>query len=216
LVILYFKIKKYLFLQEVLTFRYYKNLKFAFTDILQKLIYGFVNPYRVSKKFLIKNKSQDIHMYGETPISIFGDLLKSSGLSKKDTFFELGCGRGRLCYFVSLFYECNVVGIEQIPTFIKILRFLKKIFRINNLKIINQNMFDVDYSTASFIYLYGTCLKDNEIFSLIDKFKNLKKNSKILTISTMLSVYDESFKLLKKYKVNLPWGSAFAYLFQKD
>ena len=77
-------------------------------------------------------------------------------------------------------------------------------------------MFDIDYTPASFIYLYGTCLKDSEIFKLIDKFKDLKKDSKILTISIMLSEYDKSFNLLKKYKVKLPWGSTFAYLFQKD
>jgi len=212
---LYFKIKKYLFFQEFLTLQYYKNFKFAVIDVFQKLIYAFINPYRISKKFLVRNNFQDVHMYGETPIALFSGLLKKSGLNKKDIFFEMGCGRGRLCYFVSSFYKCSVVGIEQVPTFVKILRFLKKIARIKNFKIVNKNMFDVDYSHASFIYLYGTCLKDDEIYKLTNKFKNLKKNTKILTISVPLSNHDESFKLLKKHKVILPWGKTFAYLLLK-
>ena len=213
---LYFRVKKYLFFQEVLALRYYKNLKFAFLDVFQKIIYAFINPYRVSKKFLIKSGFQDVHLYGETPIKVFDKLLQEFGLTKRDIFFELGCGRGRLCYFVSSLYKCNVIGIEQIPTFVRNLRFLQKIFRLKNFEIVNKDMFDVDYCRASFIYLYGTCLKDSEIYRLVEKFKNLKKGTKVLTISISLKDYDESFLLLKKLRLQLPWGTATAYFQVKD
>ncbi len=212
---LYFKVKKYLFVQEILTLRYYKNFKFAVLDIFQKLIYAFINPYRVSKKFLIKKGFQDVHMYGETPIKAFSELLQEFGLNKRDNFFEMGCGRGRLCCFVSSLYKCSVVGIEQIATFVRILRFLQKIFRLKNFEVVNKDMFDVDYSRASFIYLYGTCLKEDEIYRLVEKFKSLNKGTKVLTISISLKNYDKSFHLSKKHQLNLPWGKATAYFHVK-
>jgi precorrin-6B methylase 2 len=206
---LYLKVKVYLFFQEILVLRYYKKPIFALLDIFLKTIYLFFNPYRVSRKFMQKKGSKNIHVYGETPLILFDILLKKCKVSSSDTFLELGCGRGRLCFFASYFYHCNVIGLEQIPLFVKIIQYLQKIFKIKNLKIINKNMFEVDYSKASFIYLYGTCLEDHEIEKIISK---INKNTKVLTISIELNDYNLNFQTLEKFSVKLPWGKTNAFL----
>ena len=192
--------------------RYYKNLSFALFDVFLKLAYAFINPYRISKKFLQKNDHPQIHMYGETPIALFDILLKKCKLDANDTFLELGCGRGRLCAFTRFFYKCKVVGVEQIPIFVKILNFLLKLFRLKNIFIFKKNMLDMNYSNASFIFLYGTCLENNELEKIIQNLLSTKEDTKILTISVALCDYNENFKTIDEFSIKLPWGNTNAYL----
>ena len=194
---------------------YYKNLRFCLIDVSLLFIYLFINPYRISKKFLKKKNSQNIHLYGETPLSTFEKIVRECGILSTDTFLELGSGRGRCALWLSEFVGCSIEAVEWIPSFQKIVSFVSRLFRSKNLKFCSENMFSMDFKDADVIYLYGTCLEDSEIHLLIEKFKKMNDRVKIITISFPLSEYDPSFFVSKKFSVLFPWGLTTCFINQK-
>ena len=112
----------------------------------------------------------------------FGKISKNCGISKKDKVMEIGFGRGRCCFWLSSFVGCEVLGVEQIPFFSSVAIFISKVFKIKNLKLFCLDMLDVSYEDIDFVYLYGTCMKDKEIYAFLDKCKSMKKNSKVIII----------------------------------
>ncbi len=38
-------------------------------------------------------------------------IARECGIQKEDVVFELGCGRGRTCFWLNTFIGCKVVGI---------------------------------------------------------------------------------------------------------
>jgi hypothetical protein len=104
--------------------------------------------------------------------------------------------------------------VEWIFPFYKTATIISKVFKSKAI-FSNENMLDNFYE-ADFIYLYGSCLKDSDVLSLIQKFKGIKKEFKVISISYPLSDYDKKiFKTIKKFKVSFPWGDTFCYLNEK-
>ena len=101
-----------------------------------------------------------------------------------------------------------VVGC-LIPLFAKIAYFYKKLFNRRNLTFVNQNMFDMDFSKFTIIYLFGTCLTNDQINLLVRKFP---KKAKIITVSYPLADYDKTFAIEKSFNVVFDWGATKAYL----
>ncbi len=65
-VIFYLKIKKYFFLENLKSaIKYYQNTRYMFFDLAFSVVYLFLNPYRISRKFLEKKYLRSIHDYGE-------------------------------------------------------------------------------------------------------------------------------------------------------
>ncbi len=209
---LFIKVKIYLFKDKIFTVcNLYKNRKFFLLDTLFSIIYFFINPFKTAKKFAIKNNLKDIYTFGETSYRTIATICKEVNIVQDDTFLELGSARGKMCFFTSHFIKCKTVGIEWIPIFIKISKFLSKLF-CQNLKFVKQDFFKYDFAEYSVIYLMGTCLEDRHIIKLCKKFSKIKKNAKIITISYSLSEYDKSFKTVKEFKVSFPWGNTNAYI----
>jgi hypothetical protein len=210
----YFNVKAYNFKNEIkIICRYYKKFSFLFFDITFKSLHLFFNPYKISRIFLQKKGDKDIHTYGETSLITWEKIVQEVNISSSDNLFELGSGRGRTCFWSYYFLSCKVVGIERIPFFVKTANLLIKIFRIKKVSFLEKDMFSLDYSLATTIYLYGTCLSEKEIFLLIEKFRKLDKKTKIITISYPLSDYDpEAFQTEKSFPVSFAWGETLAYL----
>ena len=73
-------------------------------------------------------------------------------------------------------------------------------------------MLKSDLTKASVIYLYGTCLKDEAISTLLFSFKELKKGTKVVTVSYPLSDYTDAFVLKKKFIASYPWGKTEVFI----
>ena len=99
--------------------KYYPTLSFFKIDVALLLTYLFDNPFKISKRFLTKKGEKDVYAYGETPLTTLDYIAKECRLSSKDVVFELGCGRGRTCFWLNQFIGCKVVGIEIIPEFVE-------------------------------------------------------------------------------------------------
>ena len=209
--ILFLKVKFYNFFSQIYVLKYYTKIKFALLDILLGLVFLFFNPYRICKNFYKDNS------YGETPIKTIVKILKAFELDKlsleQNNFLELGSGRGKIGFFLSQVLNYQYLGIEQIPVFSKISSFLIRFLHLKNIKFLNTNILNVDYSGFSVVYIYGSNFSNVFINKLIDNLKKLKKDAKIITISYAITHYNsECFELKKIIKASFPWGSTYAYL----
>ncbi|SCA63951.1 hypothetical protein SCG7109_BS_00030 [Chlamydiales bacterium SCGC AG-110-M15] len=99
--------------------RYYHNRLFLKVDLLYVFAYLFRNPYNISKRFLKNLGAENVYAYGETPLTTMDLIAKEASITKDDTVFELGCGRGLTVFWLHCFIGCRVIGIEWVPKFLQ-------------------------------------------------------------------------------------------------
>jgi hypothetical protein len=179
--------------------RYYKSPRFALLDLTFGLVALFINPYRTCRKFLQKRGETNIYAYGETPYTTYQRIVEECGVTREDTWIEMGSGRGKGCFWIAHFVQCRVIGVEWIPQFVYIAKGILALFQIKNLTFKLEEMGKTDLQSATLIYLYG-------------HFPSLQipLGAKVLTISEPL----EGLKVIKQFWVRYPWGRTAAYLHQ--
>lgn len=195
-------------------FRYYPTLSFFKIDTSLLLSYLFENPYRISKKFLAQRGEENIYTFGETPLTTLEIIARECGLSNRDVVYELGCGRGRTCFWLHQFVGCTVVGIDFVPKFIQKAQRVQQRFHVKGVSFCLEDLFQADLTGATAIYLYGTCYSAEEIERLISCFSNLPTGTKIITVSYSLADFQPSapFLLIKQFEAAFTWGTTDVYL----
>lgn len=195
-------------------FRYYGSFSFLKSDISLRLMYLFHNPFKISKRFLIKKGSDEIYTYGETPLTTMEMIAKECGIGAQDCVFELGCGRGRTCFWLNSLIGCSVVGIEYIPEFVERADWIKNRLGLTNIQFRLADMTKTEFAGATVCYLYGSCLDDKSIEKLAEHFSKLPKGTKIITVSYPLSDYGnhQSIVLVKRFSAPFTWGNADVFL----
>lgn len=196
-------------------FKYYTaNFRFCKIDMSLLITYLFNSPYEISKKFLIEKGEKEIYLYGETPLTTLDDIARQCQITKNDTVFELGCGRGRTCFWLNSFIGCKVIGIETIPEFATRAQEIKSRFDVKNVEFRQQNMLQTDFSKATVIYLYGTCLEESFIQKLVARFQSLPAGTKVITVSYSLEDFTSLpyFEVMKRFTAKFPWGTTDVYL----
>lgn len=196
------------------TLRYYP--KFLSIDFLLASHYLFGNPHQISKKFLKQKGAKEIYAYGETPLTTLDRIARICGILSKDIVYDLGCGPGRTTFWLKQFIKCKVVGIDYLPTFIRRAESVRRYMRLNGIEFHEEDMLKTDFSQATVIYLYGTCLDDETIESLIERFSSLKTGTKIITVSYPLTDFSQKFCLEKQFMARFPWGKAEVFLNLKN
>lgn len=193
---------------------YYSNIKFAKVDMALLGSYLFNNPFTISKRFLEKKKAEDIYAYGETPLTTFAEILKACDVKQGDVFYELGSGRGRTCFWANAFIGCKTVGIEYIPNFVEKANKLVKKFDLKDIEFRCEDMLDTQMSDATVVYLYGTCLDDETIRQMEEKFSKLPSGTKIITVSYSLNSYapNRRYEVMKRFPARFTWGEGDVYL----
>lgn len=204
-----FNLKEYLFV----VVKYYRHTSFMKADLLLLLHYVFHNPYRMNKNFLAK-KGELEEVYGETPLTTLEKIVEKCEITSKDTVYELGSGRGRTCFWLGEVVGCKTVGIEYVPEFVSIAQKVKQKCGIEHVDFFQADFLSVDLSRATVIYLYGTCLTEEQIGLLINNLKKLPPGTKIITISYPLTNYTEEplFELMSCFSGTFPWGTTDIYL----
>lgn len=198
-----FAIKKALLREQFLTLKYYypKSLRFALLDLALGFASLCFNPYRLCRK-------RGLSPYGETPLSTLHQIAQFCKLSSSDTWMELGSGRGKGCFWLSLFIGCRTLGCDVIPLFSHLSRFLAFFFCIPS-RFQCANFHEIDLSQATHIYLYSTCTSEEELTALS---KKIAPNTKVITISSPMP----SCTLLGSCSAFFPWGNTRAYLSIKE
>lgn len=198
-------------------FRFYPDKAFRELDLSLLKSYFFVSPYAISKTYLLFKGAEDPYLYGETPLTSLSLVAKKCQLNARDVVYDLGCGRGRSCFWLAAFVNCRAIGIEQVPAFVEKANAVKVKYGVANAKFIEGDFLDFNYKDATAIYLYGTCLEDPFIKLLIKKFARLPPGTKIITVSYPLTDYldygqVDLFDLVDTFQASFTWGVADIYL----
>lgn len=189
--------------------RYYSSPRFIWLDFLFGVSAFFLNPYRLSRKFMEAKGEVQVHTYGETPLHTLDLLLKEAGTTAEDRYVELGSGRGKTCLWVSHFFKCEVKGIEWVPSFVlhaKILSFLSGIKGTFE----QTSFFESDLREATRVYLYAVHFSEKSILKLL---ATMPLHSKLITISEPPEA--PFFEVEKKIKVCFPWGETEGFVSRK-
>jgi len=194
--------------------RYYRNRQFFQTDLFLFLLYLFSNPYRICRKFLQKKGVKNIYSYGETPLTTLEKIVQSFDIQPTNKWLDLGSGRGRGCFWISEFWECQARGIEWVPVFISKASWIAKHVSSKRVVFQNSSLQEADFSWPDVVYLSGTCMSLEEIEALFIPMQSLSKGAKVITISEPLN--HPSYKLIKSIPVHFIWGRTQAYLHIKE
>ena len=194
---------------------YYKNPLFRSADLKLLRYYLFQNPYKISKSFLQKRGETDIYAYGETPLTTLEYIVSQCGITKEDVVFELGCGRGRTCFWLRCVWGCRVMGIDFVPEFIGYANKVKESLHLSGIEFREGHLEEVDFQKAAVVYLYGTCLDEATIHVLLHQLKNTaQKGAKVITVSFSLLEYggEDAFALVKSFPATFTWGTTEVFL----
>lgn len=199
-------------------YKYYRNLSFAKIDGSLVLMYLFDNPFSISSRYFIHRPNNEEFTYGETPLTTFEKIAKEARISYRDTVYELGCGRGRICFWLNRFIGCKVTGFELIPEFIVRAKRIQRKLKIKNVEFKEENFLNTDFKNATVVYLYGTCLEESSIKALIQRFQDLPKGARIITVSYALSEYTDKplFEIMKRFPARFTWGEGDVYIQVKN
>ena len=195
-------------------YRYYRKIPFAKIDGSLVLMYLFDNPFSISRRYFLHRTHSEEFTYGETPLTTFEKIAKEARITAHDTIYELGCGRGRICFWLKSFLGCKVVGVEIIPDFIVRAQRIQRKLGIKDIEFRTEDFLKTDFKNASVIYLYGTCLEDETIRQLIKQFKKLAPGTRIITVSYALSDYTDEplFETMKRFPARFTWGEGDVYI----
>ncbi|HEY9841608.1 MAG: hypothetical protein ACAI44_17970 [Candidatus Sericytochromatia bacterium] len=124
-----------------------------------------------------KLTDQDAYVYGTTPWKTFIKIADSLELKPEDSFIEVGCGTGHLCFLMNLAYGLKAQGIEAIATFIQTANTIRRELLaagldkqvLARLNFYNLDFFTCDLSRGTVFYIAGTCFPDDYRNRLIEK-----------------------------------------------
>lgn len=194
--------------------RYYGDPLFRKIDIYLLRSYLHQNPYRMCRDFLKSKGKEEIYVYGETPLTTMEKIADESGIGPGDVVYELGSGRGRSCFWLYCFKKCRVVGIEFVPEFVSIAQKIQRKFGIDKVNFIFRDILNTPFSNATVIYFYGTIADSQFIIKLIDKFDELPKGTKVITVSYPLTHFSSKsrFEIIKSFSGKFTWGETEVYV----
>ena len=176
--------------------------------------YALVDPYRISSNEASHiNINRDNLIYGETPWYSIHKILKYINPGPNDVFYDLGSGRGKVAFFVSVFFKIKAIGIDLIPTFIKNSENLQKQLNLDDVKFTKGNFIDMDISDGTIFYIAGTCFDDDMIDAVLEKIKQLNDNSWVITLSYPLN--SPHLTLEKTLILPYSWGKGTVFIQKK-
>lgn len=194
--------------------RYWRKPRFMHVDIGLFLTYFFDNPFKISKRFLSHSGEKNLYQYGETPLTTLEAIMIRAGVTKEDVVYELGAGTGRTSFWLSQFYGCRTIGIEQIPAFVTRAQRLVKSCKLERVTFKQEDFTECTFPDATVIYLYGTCLSEESLDKLVPNMAKLPKGTKIITVSYPLTTYDSdnSFEIMRVFSMPFTWGETEVFL----
>lgn len=194
--------------------RYYPNTGFAKTDLTLLLKYFLRNPFKVSKEFLASQGAEDLYAYGETPLTTWDAIVRKAGLKPSDTLFELGCGRGRCCFWAEAFIGCRVIGIDFVPEFIAKANAVVEERGLKRIEFREEDFLKSNLKDATVVYLYGSCYDTPFLNQLSQKLAQLPRGTLIISVSYPLTDYasSRSFEVMHRFTAPFTWGEGDVFI----
>ncbi len=199
-------------------YMFYPNKVFREADLRILFSYLILNPYAICKRYLKDFPEDQVQkVYGETFFSTLELIAKKIVLTKEDTIYDLGCGRGRTVFWFNAIYGCRAIGVEINPLFIHKARKISEKMALEGVEFKLANLMDLDYSNATHIYLYGSVFTEEAIAHIIENFKHLKPGTVVISVTFPLSDYTEEnlFTLEQEFTARFLWGYTGIYVQRK-
>lgn len=193
---------------------YFWHPKFFLVDMATLMLYFWKSPYRMVRLHDEANPENPLGPYGETDFYLFDMLLRKFDIEEEKTIAELGSGRGRLCFWLSMVRkQAKVYGVEQHPTMVERADRVRKKFGIENVHFIEAAWQHLSFSDVDVAYLYVPVESDEELFELGEKMRSLQSGTQIITIGWWFGeVMPDRFELENRMRVRFDWGTTEAYL----
>jgi len=152
--------------------------------------------------------------YGEITYEGAQKLIEKFKLTKKDVFYDLGCGVGK--FVIQIYLDTPVkkaAGIELSKTRIdkakQALEQIKKDGRLQKgrkLEFKEQNILDAHLKDATAIFISSLCFSDELLEQIAKKLARLKPGLRIAT-SRKLTEHP-AFKLVETLQIPMSWSSS--------
>lgn len=199
---------------------YRRSAAFKKADLALTKSYLLRNPYAIcrryfsSKKCPEKNSDRVQVIYGETFCMTFELFIAKLGIRQHDRFIDLGCGRGRGCFFIHAMTGAEVIGIDLNPTFIKKATAIVERQQLTGISFRLENIFESDLSQATILYFYGVAFSDTATLGIIEMFNQLPAGIRIICVGFSLNdYYDEPlFDELDEFEVFFLWGKTTVWV----
>lgn len=208
---------------HILTIR--KNIR----DIVDQLaiLYKLENPFKVSADYRKENNiDKDEYIYGEIMFASFTEILSHVDPQPYENYYDLGCGSGKSVFLAALLYDKIIAhGVEILPPMhdldIKLLNNLKAQLKSHpkyktnplNIHFYNDDIFEFDFSNADIIFINATCYSKKSWEKLEEKFKTLKKGTRLIVNTKKL--HDNCFKTLHGRLYLMSWGASYVRIYLK-
>lgn len=185
-------------------------------DLLLRGLYLFKGPFALARDFSRARGAVDPYTFGKTPLATLATIACEGKVAPDERVYDLGCGTGQTSFWWALRWGTSCVGIDHLPIFIQRAKRVQRLLGVakGRLDFWEQDFFDVDYGDATFVYLYGTHLDEEEIERLIEALSTLPIGARVVTVSYPLTEYQKApwFSLGKVFQGAYPWGTADLYL----
>jgi SAM-dependent methyltransferase len=191
--------------------RFYRQFRLLRVDWGLALAYWWRDRY-----FLARREGRRLDVppetltYGTTPWATAADLLRRVDAKPGERFLELGCGEGRLAFFVRIWGDLTVDAFDLLPTFIRVAERIRQRLRLERISFHQANLLEADLATADIVYLAGTCLDDETIDRLQERMRWLKPGARLICLSYPLDV--PGLELIAEVPIAVSWGHSTAYL----
>lgn len=163
---------------------------------------------------LIKTSVIALSMTTEVPYvpseKLYKKAIEYLEIKKGDKVLDIGSGDGRVLFYASKKYpEAEFVGVERNFVLVFYCKVVNLILNRKNLKFIRKNAHDFDLSEYNKIYMY--LIPDFIEKLLLNKIKNLKKGSYIISFHFPFGEKISSINNVTKYPVKYRNKSDFIY-----
>ena len=117
----------------------------------------------------------------QIPPDTIREIFRFTDLGENDIFYHLGCGDGTSLLIARQEFDVkNAIGIDNSKKMIDIAKKMTSENIISNIKVVEQNVLEAEFSDASVILCW---FMDPEILEkMTKKFEKLKHDVKIITI----------------------------------
>jgi precorrin-6B methylase 2 len=157
--------------------------------------------------------------YGEITYEGAQKLIEKFKLTKKDVFYDLGCGVGK--FVIQVYLDAPVkkaAGIELSTTRIdkakQALEQIKKdklLQKGRRLEFKEQNILDAHLKDATAIFISSLCFSDKLLEKVTNKLARLKPGLRVATSRKL--VENPTFKLIETLQIPMSWSSSSTIYF---
>lgn len=152
-------------------------------------------------------------VYGEIDFLSFFTIMEKACPKPGEVFYDLGSGSGKAVFTAAMFFDLSKsYGIELLlPLHNKAMNQLEKaqivlqgIKQLPEIKFINDDFFQYNFTDADIIYVAATCLGEETWVNLIEKMSELKPGTRIIVATK--TIQHAKFEKIYQGVDLMSWG----------